>query len=112
MILMRLRGGVSSSTVCWATSKSLSDSARSLLIGIGIDRFAALDRLSLVAQTHKVKLDCRIHTHVFPNTRGNVESHANIVQRGVGTGAKRVQALMGHGSIQMTFDVYGHLFPQ
>jgi integrase len=24
---------------------------------------------------------------------------------------KRVQALMGHGSIQMTFDTYGHLFP-
>lgn len=29
-----------------------------------------------------------------------------------GFGPKRVQALMGHGSIQMTFDVYGHLFPQ
>ena len=25
--------------------------------------------------------------------------------------AKRVQALLGHSSIQMTFDVYGHLFP-
>ena len=24
---------------------------------------------------------------------------------------KRVQALLGHSSIQMTFDVYGHLFP-
>jgi len=24
---------------------------------------------------------------------------------------KRVQALMGHSSIQMTFDLYGHLFP-
>ncbi len=24
---------------------------------------------------------------------------------------KRVQALMGHSSIQMTFDTYGHLFP-
>jgi integrase len=67
---------------------------------------------------------------VFPNTRGNVESHANIVQRGIGQGLhrfrhffaswlidldfgpKRVQTLMGHASIQMTFDVYGHLFPQ
>jgi integrase len=29
-----------------------------------------------------------------------------------GFGPKRVQALMGHASIQMTFDVYGHLFPQ
>jgi integrase len=25
---------------------------------------------------------------------------------------KRVQALMGHASIQMTFDRYGHLFPK
>jgi integrase len=24
---------------------------------------------------------------------------------------KRVQALMGHSSIQVTFDIYGHLFP-
>ena len=29
-----------------------------------------------------------------------------------GFGPKRVQALMGHSSIQMTFDTYGHLFPQ
>jgi integrase len=28
-----------------------------------------------------------------------------------GFSAKRVQALLGHSSIQMTFDVYGHLFP-
>jgi hypothetical protein len=24
---------------------------------------------------------------------------------------KKVQTLMGHSSIQMTFDLYGHLFP-
>ena len=29
-----------------------------------------------------------------------------------GFGPKRVQALMGHSSIAMTFDIYGHLFPQ
>jgi len=29
-----------------------------------------------------------------------------------GFGPKRVQALLGHSSITMTFDVYGHLFPQ
>jgi integrase len=29
-----------------------------------------------------------------------------------GFGPKRVQALMGHNSIKLTFDVYGHLFPQ
>jgi integrase len=29
----------------------------------------------------------------------------------LGFSPKRVQALMGHSSIQMTFDTYGHLFP-
>lgn len=29
-----------------------------------------------------------------------------------GFGPKRVQALMGHSSIGITFDIYGHLFPQ
>jgi integrase len=82
---------------------------------------------------------------VFPNGKGNVESHANIANRGFyalqrsaglvdedgkpkyglhalrhffaswvierGFSAKRVQALLGHSSIQMTFDRYGHLFP-
>jgi integrase len=28
-----------------------------------------------------------------------------------GFGPKRVQVLMGHSTIQMTFDTYGHLFP-
>ena len=28
-----------------------------------------------------------------------------------GFSPKRVQALMGHATIQMTFDTYGHLFP-
>ena len=28
-----------------------------------------------------------------------------------GFSAKRLQTLLGHSSIQMTFDVYGHLFP-
>jgi integrase len=27
-----------------------------------------------------------------------------------GMNAKRIQKLMGHSTIQMTFDVYGHLF--
>lgn len=93
---------------------------------------------------------------VFPNGSGNVESHANIANRGFyalqrelgmtgpdpidkdsdgnlimkpkyglhtlrhffaswvierGFTPKRVQSLIGHSSIQMTFDVYGHLFP-
>jgi integrase len=28
-----------------------------------------------------------------------------------GFSPKRLQAMLGHSSIQMTFDVYGHLFP-
>jgi integrase len=77
---------------------------------------------------------------VFPNGDGHVESHANIIARGFaplqrtsfgsvkyglhslrhffaswaieqGFSPKRLQALLGHSSIQMTFDVYGHLFP-
>jgi len=71
---------------------------------------------------------------VFPDGNGNVEYHSNIIERGLkplqpkyglhayrhffaswlierGFSPKRVQALMGHSSIQMTFDVYGHLFP-
>lgn len=82
---------------------------------------------------------------VFPNGNGNVESHANIANRGWyplqtaagivdddgkpkygmhglrhffaswaierGFSPKRLQALLGHNSIQMTFDRYGHLFP-
>ena len=83
--------------------------------------------------------------YVFPNGAGNIESHANILQRGFhplqvacgivdengkakyglhalrhvaaslfieqGFMPKRVQTLMGHSTIQMTFDTYGHLFP-
>jgi integrase len=93
---------------------------------------------------------------VFPNGSGNVESHANIENRGFyplqlaagitkpdpekrdkdgnpvmkpkyglhalrhffaswaieqGFSPKRLQALLGHSSITMTYDVYGHLFP-
>lgn len=77
---------------------------------------------------------------VFPNGKGKVESHANIVNRAwnpLQIGAlgkvkyglhslrhfcaswlieqrfspKRVQEWLGHSSITMTFDVYGHLFP-
>lgn len=81
---------------------------------------------------------------VFPNGSGNVESLANIYNRGLaplqmacgvetddrpkyGLHAlrhfyaswvieqnflpKKVQSLLGHSSIQMTYDTYGHLFP-
>ncbi|MEE8241372.1 MAG: tyrosine-type recombinase/integrase [Nitrospirales bacterium] len=83
---------------------------------------------------------------VFPTGRGNVESNANIYNRGMvplerkcgfigakatkpkyglhalrhfyasliidqGFSPKKCQTLLGHSSIQMTFDTYGHLFP-
>ena len=28
-----------------------------------------------------------------------------------GWGPKKIQSMMGHSSIQVTFDIYGHLFP-
>lgn len=82
---------------------------------------------------------------VFPNGKGRVENHGNIVNRGYdaiqrkagivdehgkarygmhalrhfyassvieqGFSMKKVQELLGHSSIQMSYDVYGHLFP-
>ena len=90
---------------------------------------------------------------VFPNGRGNIESHANIVKRiwwpaqikagvvddkgeakysglhatrhfyaswcinrkqdgGLELPIKTVQSSLGHASIMLTSDVYGHLFPR
>lgn len=81
---------------------------------------------------------------VFPNWQGEIESHANITNRGWYTlqrfcglvtignkpkyalkslrhvrasleihnsaTAKEIQMLMGHSTVKITFDVYGHLF--
>jgi integrase len=64
---------------------------------------------------------------VFPGQRGGATSY-NAMREALGPmhryrhffaswlidqrfGPKRVQALMGHSSIGMTFDTYGHLFP-
>lgn len=65
---------------------------------------------------------------VFPGRRGGVTCHTVLREAhgrmhrfrhffaswliDQGFGPKRVQTLMGHSSIQITFDVYGHLFPQ
>jgi integrase len=79
------------------------------------------------------------HDLVFPNGAGNPESHSNLLNRGFypalrraglrkirfhdlrhtyasllianGEHPKRIQALMGHSSINATMDVYGHLMP-
>jgi integrase len=78
---------------------------------------------------------------VFANGEGNIDRHANIVQRGLipivtralgepkytglhclrhfyaswcidrGLSPKVIQTRMGHSSITITFDRYGHLFP-
>jgi integrase len=102
---------------------------------------------------HRVACPKGAHDLVFPNGKGNVESRANIIKRGLiplmikagitnadgkakytGLHALRhfytswcikrrvdgglelplkvVQARLGHASIQMTADVYGHLFPR
>jgi integrase len=76
---------------------------------------------------------------VFPSGAGNAESHSNVAQRGLepilraagikpkyglhslrhaaaslwiesGMNPKRIQTLMGHSTIQLTFDRYGHWF--
>ncbi len=99
----------------------------------------ALREWQLACPTGEAKL-------VFPTGRGNVESNANIWNRGMvplerkcgfigaktakpkyglhalrhfyaswiieqGFSPKKCQTLLGHSSIQMTFDTYGHLFP-
>jgi integrase len=76
----------------------------------------------------------------FPNWKGKVESHTNLAKRGLqpileaagiakgkygmhslrhacaslwieqGHNPKQIQTLMGHSSIKVTYDVYGHLF--
>lgn len=82
---------------------------------------------------------------VFPNSRGKVASHVDIIERGwypvlrklgmtdakghtkygihglrhfyasimiqAGVQAKRLQGLLGHSSLKITMDIYGHLFP-
>jgi integrase len=73
---------------------------------------------------------------VFPNGAGKVEDLGNIVKRGLqvaqskytgmhclrhfyaswcisrNLSPKTIQEYMGHSTITLTFDVYGHLFPR
>lgn len=95
---------------------------------------------ALVALLREWRLECPPGPLVFPNWQGNVESHANLYRRGwaeirtaaklpaypfhalrhfrasvliaAGATPKEVQAEMGHATITMTFDTYGHLFPE
>jgi integrase len=95
----------------------------------------------LVSELRRWRLQCPAGTHdlVFPNGAANPENHANLLNRGFypalrraglrkirfhdprhtrasllianGEHPKRIQALMGHSSINVTMDVYGHLMP-
>jgi integrase len=102
---------------------------------------------SFVSNTLKEwKLACPPGELVFPNTKGNLDFLANIIQRGLiptvmaaglvvdgkpkyhgmhvfrhfyaswcisrGLQPKVIQERLGHASITMTFDRYGHLFPR
>jgi len=95
----------------------------------------------LAQELRRWRLQCPPGAHdlVFPTGAGNPESHSNLLNRGFypalrraglrkirfhdlrhtyasllianGEHPKRIQALMGHSSINVTMDVYGHLMP-
>jgi integrase len=95
----------------------------------------------LLTELKRWKLACPIGKHelVFPSGAGNPENHGNLLRRGFypalrraglrqirfhdlrhtyasllianGEKPKLIQALLGHSSIKITFDVYGHLLP-
>ncbi|MGH8472575.1 MAG: tyrosine-type recombinase/integrase [Gammaproteobacteria bacterium] len=96
----------------------------------------------LVAGLRRWRLECPPGTHdlVFPNTVGRPDNPGTLLTRGFypalrraglrkirfhdlrhtfasllianGEHPKRIQALMGHSSINVTMDVYGHLMPE
>ena len=120
--------------------------------GAGRRRISIPPALSFALK--KWRLLCPPGDLVFPNWEGNVEVHANIINRcwnpvcertglaavtrdkdkkkhvatnynfhalrhfhasmliASGATPKEVQVEMGHSSIQVTFDTYGHLFPE
>ena len=94
----------------------------------------------LIQELKKWKLACPINEHdlVFPNPEGKISQHDNVVKRyfnsalrqaglrqvsfhslrhsnasmriQAGQNIKYVQTQMGHASIKITQDIYGHLF--
>jgi integrase len=87
------------------------------------------------------KIACPPGELVFPNRCGNISNHANFLLRvwnpllrqcglphfkfhnlrhvavslfieTLGWPPKRIQETVGHSSIKMTYDIYGHLFPE
>ena len=95
----------------------------------------------LLAELKRWKLACPNGKHdlVFPNGAGNPENHGNLLRRGFYPALRRaglrkirfhdlrhtyasllianqeepklISTLLGHSSIKITFDVYGHLLP-
>ncbi|MCA1852837.1 MAG: site-specific integrase [Beggiatoa sp.] len=95
----------------------------------------------LVAELRRWRLQCPPGAHdlVLPSGAGNPENHGNLLNRGFypalrraglrkirfhdlrhtypsllianGEHPKRIQALMGHSSTNVTMDMYGHLMP-
>jgi integrase len=94
----------------------------------------------LIHELKKWKMACPINEHdlVFPNTEGRMSGHNNVVKRHFepalrrvglrsisfhsirhsnasmrimgGQSIKYLSTQLGHSSIQITLDVYGHLF--
>jgi integrase len=116
----------------WGTIGSPKSDAAKRDIPLAPEVVAALKEWKLGCPIGKLDL-------VFPNRRGTVENLSSIhyalkpIQKAAGIkrpfglhafrhaaaslfielgfSAKRVQAMMGHSSIQMTFNTYGHIFP-
>ena len=63
-----------------------------------------LGALQVAAGITSDRLHPKYGLHAFRHTAASL-----FIEQGFSP--KRVQALMGHSSIQMTFDTYGHLFP-
>ncbi len=100
-------------------------------------RIGLSEQLLVALQKWKLKCPKGILDLVFPNGAGNPENHGNLLRRGFypslrraklrqvrfhdlrhtfasfliakNVHPKRIQALMGHSSIKVTMDVYGHL---
>ena len=55
---------------------------------------------------------CRARKYAIPYSRYRIlEAEGPLRRGGRGLPAKEVQSLLGHNTISMTLDIYGHLFP-
>lgn len=103
---------IASSTIARALRSSLSAAARRIARSSAFEGGDAFDLSraelrTLAAGVTKENDRCvaKYTAHIFRHAAASL-----WVEQGMNP--KRVQALVGHGSIQVTFDVYGHLFEQ